>query len=257
MATDEKAQSVSAEEFFKSCDYTGSDFRKESHLYRQFYYDEIYTAPGLSWCTEYYYRRMPDGRYRFVMIDAHDNELSGHEVYDTPQEFAKDIRAVGSEDEMLEDESLLENILALCPNDIRRYRRIVRSHFNDRTASLLVDALSRGYRDLVRALLPSFEAIREGIYPAPYIPQVSRGEIERRRQMLRSYYLAEGYEQGSDGVLRKEGGRGSGYAVYFDERNINRSSYWRGYGNCSAIPLDDTDELRKAYPGLDFGQEGE
>ena len=67
MATDEKAQSVSAEEFFKSCDYTGSDFRKESHLYRQFYYDEIYTAPGLSWCTEYYYRRMPDGRYRFVI----------------------------------------------------------------------------------------------------------------------------------------------------------------------------------------------
>ena len=97
---------------FRSSDYRNTDFRKEQSLYIKFFYDEISTGPGLSWCTEYYYRRMADGKYRFVMIDRCDNELYCHSEYETPEKFAHDIRHVGSEEEDL-DWDYLEQILEL------------------------------------------------------------------------------------------------------------------------------------------------
>ena len=41
---------------FTSKDYTSDDFRKEEHLFSRFYSDEISSAPGITWCTEYFYR---------------------------------------------------------------------------------------------------------------------------------------------------------------------------------------------------------
>lgn len=80
-------------------DYKNKDFRNEQALFRKFFYDEINSAPGFSWCTEYYYRRMPDGKYRFVMIDYYDHELYEHAEFDSPEDFVKEIRMVGSDEE--------------------------------------------------------------------------------------------------------------------------------------------------------------
>ena len=237
---------------FTSIDYRNTDFRNEQDLFKQFYYDEIHTAPGLSWCTEYYYRRMPDGKYRFIMIDSRDNELYAHEEYNSPEKFAREIRTVGSEDEGLDD-ALLEMILSLCPKDIRRYRRIVRSQFNDRTASLLQDAYYEGYRDLVKALLPNFEEIRARIYPVPYIPGIAAKELERRKEMLREYYQLKGYIEEEPNYFKKDDNRPFLYSINIGKYTIDLSTHWHGYCNRSTILLEDTDKLRKMYPKIDFG----
>ena len=231
-------------------DYKNKDFRNEQALFRKFFYDEINSAPGFSWCTEYYYRRMPDGKYRFVMIDYYDHELYEHAEFDSPEDFAKEIRMVGSdEEEETLDEDLLGLILSLCPKDIRRYRRIVRSYFNNRTASLLQDAYYEGYWDLVKALLPDFGEIRAKIYPASCLPGISIRELDRRKEILREYFRSEGYkEKGPD--FFKGDNESVSHSYYFDGYEVIHSSSWHGYRSRYSISLEDTEKLREAYPGL-------
>ena len=172
--------------YFSSTDYTAQDFRKESNLFTQFFYDEVYTATGLSWCTEYYYRRLPDGRYRFVMIDSVDNELYANEIFDNAEEFGKyvkDYTATRDLEPYLDDE-----ILSLCPEDIRQNEDELEMDFNEITAALLHDALIEGNRPLVKALLPDFSEFRERLYPSPYIPGISVKELARKKNLYRDYY---------------------------------------------------------------------
>jgi len=238
---------------FNSKDYKNTDFRAEQHLYTRFYYDEVSTAPGITWCTEYFYRRMQDGKYRLVEIDSWDNELYVHEEYDTAERFARDIKQEGSDEEEDIDEDKLCEILALCPNDIRRYRRIVRDHFSNRTASLLVNALNRGYRDLVKALLPDFAEIRSRIFPAPRIPGISKTEMERRKEMLRAYYRSNGYYKETRPDHFSEDSLGSlHHYAEIHENSIELVVHGRGGGNRSFILLDDTGKLKMEFPRLDF-----
>lgn len=237
---------------FTSTDYRNTDFRKEQNLFIRFYYDEISTAPGLTWCTEYFYRRMPEGNYRLVLIDGWDNELYAHEEYDTAERFAHNIRQVGSEEEEL-DEDYLEQILELCPNDIKRYRRIVRSHFNNRTASLLLSALDRGHKDLVKALLPDFAEIRSKIYPAPNIPGISKREMERRKELLRTYYRSNGYYKETRPDHFSEDSLGSlHHYAEIQENCIELVVHGRGGGNRRFILLEDTGKLKMEFSELNF-----
>jgi len=178
--------------YFTDTEYTAQDFRKESNLFTQFFYDEVHTAPGLSWCTEYYYRHLPDGRYRFVMIDSVDNELYANEIFDNSEEFGKyvkDYTATRDLEPYLDDE-----ILSLCPEDIRQNEEELELDFNEITAALLHDALIEGDRPLVKALLPDFNEFRESLYPSPYIPGISVKELERKKNLYREYYRSkDGY----------------------------------------------------------------
>ena len=76
---------------------------------------------------------------RLVEIDSWDNELYCHNEYESAEKFADDIIRAGCAEEEL-DESLFRLVMSLCPEDIRKYEDDVRSHFNDKTASLLSEA---------------------------------------------------------------------------------------------------------------------
>ncbi len=190
---------------FTSDSYSSKDFRKEEELFTQFHYSEVSTAPGLTWCTEYHYRKLPNGGYQFVMIDSADNELYCHEEYETAKEFADDLKKETSNGEAgpyLDDE-----ILSLFPEDIRREEEELTYLFNEITADLLHDALEEGDRELVKAFLPDFSEFRARLYPAPYIPGISAKELERRRELLRTKYLSEGYVEENPDEFVKRGHR--------------------------------------------------
>ena len=241
---------------FTSKEYTSDDFRKEEHLFSRFYSDEISSAPGITWCTEYFYRRMPEGRYRLVTIDYLDNELYCHNEYDSAQAFADDFRAGYQEEEDLEDEDLLKTILSLCPEDIRSHVDELKMLFCDRTASLLESALEDGDRSLVKALLPDFAAFRERLYPSPHIPCISAKERKRRRDMIREYYRSQKrYEEVRPYVFSETDGRSYRHSVGIGENEIGFSYVCRVGGDHSQVSLEDTENLRKMYPDLDFGSE--
>ncbi len=190
---------------FTSDSYTSKHFRKEEKLFTQFHYSEVSTAPGLTWCTEYHYRKLPNGGYQFVMIDSADNELYCHREYATAKEFADDIKEEtinGGAEPYLDNE-----ILSLFPEDIRKEEDELMHLFNEITADLLHDALEEGDRELVKAFLPDFSKLRARLYPAPYIPGISKKELERRRELLRTKYRSEGYVEEEPDVFVKEGHR--------------------------------------------------
>ncbi len=67
---------------FKCGDYdSGDEFREEEGLYTLFYYDELCTGPFMNWCTEYYFRKIGENRYRLVYIDRYDNQISVNEEF--------------------------------------------------------------------------------------------------------------------------------------------------------------------------------
>ncbi len=190
---------------FTSDSYSSEDFRKEEELFTQFHYSEVSTAPGLTWCTEYHYRKLPNGGYQFVMIDSADNELYCHREYSTAKEFADDIK-----EETINDGAepyLDDEILSLFPEDIRKEEDELIYLFNEVTADLLHDALEEGDRELVKAFLPDFSEFRARLYPAPYIPGISARELERRRNLLRTKYRSEGYVEEKPDVFIKRGHR--------------------------------------------------
>ena len=241
---------------FTSRDYENVDFREEQKLYTKFYYDEISTAPCITWCTEYFYRRMPDGKYRLVEIDSWDNELYVHNEYATAKEFADDFKAGCNEDDTIDDDSLFKTVLGLCPEDIRKHEDELKSYFYNRTAALLEHALKDGDRDLVKALLPDFSAMRERLYPSPHIPCISEKERIRRRKMLREYYRSqEGYEEIRPYCFSKTDGRSYRDSVGIHKDKIGFSYSCRVGGTHSEVLLEDTGKLRKMYPELDFGSE--
>ena len=175
---------------FTSENYTNKDFRKEQDQFTEFYYDEVSTAPGITWCTEYHYRKMPDGKFRFVMIDSFDDELYCHNEYENAKEFAEDVKSDSSGREL--EPYMDREILALLPVDLRRKKEEMSGYFSEYIAALISNALENGDRDLVRALLPDFSEIRDALYPAPYIPGISVKELERKRNMYREYYRSQG-----------------------------------------------------------------
>ncbi len=241
---------------FTSRDYENVDFRKEQKLYTKFYYDEISTAPCITWCTEYFYRRMPEGKYRLVEIDSWDDELYVHNEYASAKEFADDFRAGCYEDETCDDETLFDTVLSLCPEDIRKQEEELRSHFHNRTAALLKQALKDGDRELVKALLPDFAAMRERLYPAPHIPCISERECKRRRKMLREYYRSqESYEEVRPYCFSKTDGRSYCDSVVIHKDRIGFSHACRVGGSNSEVLLEETEKLRKMYPELDLGPE--
>ena len=181
---------------FNSDDYRNTDFRNEEQLYTRFYYNEVSTAPGLTWCTEYFYRKMPDGKYRLVEIDSWDNELYCHNEYSSAKDFADDIKNEGCAEEEVSD-YLFDIILSLCPEDVKKHEEELRGCFDEKSASLLEVALDDGDRALVKALLPDFAQLREHLYPTPYIPGISVKELNRRKEMLREHYRKSGYVEES------------------------------------------------------------
>ena len=180
---------------FTSKDYTSEDFREEEDLFTQFYYEEVSTAPGLTWCTEYFYRKLENGRYQLVEIDSFDNELYLHEEYATAEAFADAMKIDTSEREL--DPYIDAEILSLFPEDLKQYEEEVASHFSKILAELIHTALEEGDRELVQALLPDFDTLRDDINPLPYIPGISKQELERRKEIFRKYYISQGYVEES------------------------------------------------------------
>ena len=238
---------------FTSKDYSNTDFRNEEKLYTQFYYDEVSTGPCATWCTEYFYRRMPEGKYRLVEIDSWDNELYTHTEYESAEKFADDIIRSGCAEEEL-DESLFHLILSLCPEDIRKYEDDVRMDFNDKTASLLSVALKDGDRALVKALLPDFDAFRRRLYPSPYIPGISRKELNRRKELIRDYYRQNHYaEKEPDHFYQVST---ISHHARIKEYSIELSEHSRWGGRREEIMLEDTEKLQKKFRSLNFGESG-
>lgn len=234
---------------FTSKDYSNTDFREEENLYTKFYYDEVSTAPCLTWCTEYFYRRMPDGKYRLVEIDSWDNELYCHNEYESAEKFADDIIRAGCAEEEL-DESLFRLVMSLCPEDIRKYEDDVRSHFNDKTASLLSEALDDGDRALVKALLPDFDAFRRRLYPAPHISGISRKELNRRKEMIRDYYRQNHYAEKEPDHFSQVSS--ISHHARIKEYSIELVVCGRGGGHRETILLEDTEKLQKKFQELNF-----
>lgn len=225
---------------FTSDSYTSNDFRKEEKLFTQFHYSEVSTAPGLTWCTEYHYRKLPNGGYQFVMIDAADNELYCHREYSAAKEFADDLKeetANGGAEPYLDDE-----ILSLFPEDIRKEEDELIYLFNEITANLLHDALEEGDKELVKAFLPDFTKFRTRLYPAPYIPGISAKELEKRRNLLRTKYRSEGYEEENPDVFVKRGHRIT-YVVEIDKYLVGYSTGTPYGSSQSSVYLEDIKDL--------------
>ena len=236
---------------FTSEDYSNTDFRNEEKLYTKFYYDEVSTAPCVTWCTEYFYRRMPEGKYRLVEIDSWDNELYCHNEYESAEKFADDIIRAGCAEEELDD-SLFNLVLSFCPEDIRKNKDYVRRHFNDKTASLLKKALDDGDRELVKALLPDFAKFREHLYPSPYIPGISRKELNRRKDMLRDYFRKRHYpEIEPDHFCQRAS---CSYHARIKEYSIEVLVCGHGGGHRDVYMLEDTEKLQRHFHELDFSR---
>ena len=225
---------------FKDEGYSSKDFRKEENLFTQFNYSEVSTGPGISWCTEYYYRRMPDGKYRFVMIDRVDDELYSHREYETAQEFADDLKEATNLG-MDEEPYMNDEILSLCPDDIREEEDLG-YHFNEIIADLIHVALKEGDRALVKALLPDFAEYRERLHPTPYIPGLPEKELERRINLLRKQYRSAGYVEEEPDYFVQRGSR-SYHSVRIGKYNISYSTRSSVGGSHSSVLLEDVKEL--------------
>lgn len=187
---------------FTSEDYTSEDFKKEEDLFTQFYYDEGFGAPGVEWYTNYYYRKLDNGRYRLVELDIMSNELYCHEEYASARDFAAHLNRY-IEDKELEP-YLDDELLSLFPDDLKQDKEEVASNFNEITASLIHIALEEGDRDLVQAFLPDFNYLRNRNNPVPYIPGISKRELERKKEIYRKYFLSQGYVEESPDCFVKE-----------------------------------------------------
>lgn len=226
---------------FTSEEYRNTDFRAEQDQFTRFYYDEVSTAPGITWCTEYHYRKLPDGKYRFVMIDSFDNELYCHTEYENAKEFAEDIKLDSSGREL--EPYIDREILALFPNDLRRKKEEMSQYFSEFTAALISDALENGDRNLVRALLPDFSEVRKNLYPDPYIPGISRKELERKRNMYREYFRSLGYEEEKPDYFIRHEPRACRKA-FIDEYEIRYSTSMPCGGSSSSVLLEDAAEVK-------------
>lgn len=220
---------------FTSDDYKSSDFRKEEEQFTLFNYSEVSTVPGLTWCTEYYYLRLPNGGYRFVMIDRVDDELYCHNEYETAKDFADGLKKATylglDEEPYLNDE-----ILSLCPEDIQKEEDLG-YQFNEIIADLIHDALKEGDRALVKALLPDFAEYRERLYPTPYIPGISEKELERRRNFYRNHYRSKGYVEEEPNFFVQRGGR-SRHCVRIGKYSISYSTSSPVGGSHSSVLLE-------------------
>ena len=147
---------------FYDSNYSGKDFRRVERFYTQFWYNQVDTAPGLTWCTQYFYKKMKNGKYRYVMIDKFDDYLSEHAEFPDVESFSK---AVKREAEYTEYEPCIlgDRILSFFPEDLRPYPELIASEFNEETEGLLYAAISNNDKKLIAALLPDFENIRKRI----------------------------------------------------------------------------------------------
>ena len=225
---------------FNSKDYSSKDFRKEENQFIQFNYSEVSTGPGTTWCTEYYYLHLPNGKYRFIMIDRVDDELYYHREYKTAEEFADDLTKATNLG-LDEGPYLNDEILSLCPEDIRNYENLG-YHFNEIIADLIHVALKEGDRALVKALLPDFSEYRKSLYPAPYIPNIPEKELERRRNLCRERYRSEGYVEEKPYYFVKRGGR-TRHTVRIGKYSIDYSTISPFGGNRSSVLLENMKDL--------------
>lgn len=147
---------------FYDSNYSGNDFRRVERFYTEFWYNQVDTAPGLTWCTQYFYKKMKNGKYRYVTIDKFDDGITAHEEFPDVESFSK---AVKREAEYTEFEPCVvgEKILSLFPEDLRPYPELISSEFNEETEGLLYAAIRNNDRKLISALLPNFESIRKRI----------------------------------------------------------------------------------------------
>ena len=225
---------------FNGKEYSCKDFRKEENLFTQFNYSEVNSGPGITWCTEYYYLHLPNGKYRFVMIDSFDEELYYHREYETAEEFAEDLKEATNLD-LDEEQYLNEEILSLCPEDIREEEDLG-YHFNEVIADLIHVALKEGDRALVKALLPNFTEYRESLYPTPYIPNLPEKELERRRNLYREHYRSEGYVEEKPDYFVERGGH-IRHTVSIGKYSICYSTISPFGGSRSSILLENTEKL--------------
>lgn len=162
---------------FYSDDYSGNDFRRVEKYYTKFWYNQVDTAPGLTWCTEYFYKKMKNGKYRLVTVDAFDNYLSAHEEYNSAKGLVNTIFREAEYTEFKPCEMDIE-LMELFPNDLKPYPQLVATTLNELTAGLLLAAKHNKDKKLVNALLPDVENIRARIQHAT-ASQFSKVSLER------------------------------------------------------------------------------
>lgn len=178
---------------FTSNQYTGEDFRKEQHLFIKFYDGEVSTALGTKCSIEYFYRKLENGKYQMVEIDPVDNKLYCHNECFTVQGFADDVIT----DTYARESTgyIDEEVLSLYPDDIKQHESYLASYYTKGIVALIHSALDEGDRPLVKALLLDFNEIRSKFNPAPYIPGISKREIEKKKELLRKYYRSRGFKE--------------------------------------------------------------
>ncbi len=177
---------------FYSEEYYGTDFRKVERFYTKFWYNQVDTGPGLTWCTEYFYKRMKNGKYRLVLVDSFDNYLSAHQEYDNAQQLAVAIRG---EEEYTEFEPYEMDIdlMDLFPEDLHPYPQLIATTLNELRAGLLRAAKQNNDKILIKALLPDIEKLRTRVHHAT-VSQFGKVILERETQVdkkLRYFFEVE------------------------------------------------------------------
>lgn len=143
-------------------DYSGDDFRRVEKYYTQFWFNKSYSGPGIVWYTQYFYKKMKNGKYRLVEIGADDNDILRHEEFEDAKRLVFEISQYWGS---IENEAYEFNceLLNLFPEDLRPYPQLIATELNAETAALLLAAKHNNDKKLIEALLPAFETIREKV----------------------------------------------------------------------------------------------
>ena len=130
------------------------EFKKEKRYYTKFYYEEISTAPGLTWCTDYYY-----GCGKIVGVDCESQEIVVEEWVPSPKDLVEFLNYLSSRTHTVYN--MDDEILKLFPKDLREYKNEISQYFSTFTEALILKAKKKRDYDLVNALLPDFNEVRE------------------------------------------------------------------------------------------------
>lgn len=130
------------------------EFRKEKRYYTKFYYEEISTAPGLTWCTDYYY-----GCGKIVGVDCESQEIVVEERVPSPKDLVEFLNYLSSRTRTVYN--MDDEILKLFPKDLREYKNEISQYFSTFAEALILKAKKKRDYDLVNALLPDFNEVRE------------------------------------------------------------------------------------------------